>query len=108
MRLNGIWLLPFLGGGFSLGGLAFCLQPFFFALAPAADFFLSFTHGMASPFGGKSASFKPAHYIRDGVICQYGRSGGKKKLRPGLKVKARNERAFIRRLSPGMRILFFP
>jgi hypothetical protein len=50
MRLNGILLLPFLGGGFNLGGLVFRLQSFFFAFAPAAYFFLSFTHGMGFSF----------------------------------------------------------
>jgi hypothetical protein len=107
MRLNGIWLLPFLGGGLGLGGLAFCLQPFFFTLATAADFFLSFTHGMDSPFEGKSASFKPAHYIRDGAICQYGRSGSQKELGQSL-TQAEKMNALLSVASPGILILFFP
>jgi hypothetical protein len=52
IRLDGIWLLPFLGGGFGFGSLAFCLQGLFLAFALTANFFLSFTHGMASPFEG--------------------------------------------------------
>jgi hypothetical protein len=67
-------LFAFLGNGLGYGGLALDLLPLFFAFASAVYFCLSFTHGMLL-LSKEMAILKPAHYIRDGLICQYGEKG---------------------------------
>jgi hypothetical protein len=65
-------LLPFFSGCFGFCCFALSLLDLFFAFAPAAYFFLSFTHGLVL-LSMKNARLKPAHYSRDGSICQQDR-----------------------------------